>query len=175
MDNPSNKKGSASIILVTIIVLLLGAVGYLAVKKPSPLPAPANEAPNYGANENKIISELQSLWVATQAKFAVKAGESGTYNQPDKIQFIASTTLLVHYDDGLVDHISVLRYQNGTFTELKNIGVMSTIPQDAWQALVNVYGDSKYTAGSYTTSILRNGKGIEYPELTKVPENIFVR
>jgi len=170
-----SEKGSANIILVTIIVLLLGAVGYLAVKKPSPVLAPANEIPNYAANENKIISDLRFSWVSTQAKFAVKAGESGTYNQPDKVQFIASTTLIVHYDDGLVDHISVLRYQNGAFTELKNIGVMSTIPQDAWQALVTVYGDSKYPTGSYTTNILRNGKGIEYPELTKVPENIFVR
>ncbi|TSC59693.1 MAG: hypothetical protein LiPW15_713 [Parcubacteria group bacterium LiPW_15] len=175
MNNPSSNKGSVNIILVIIIVLLLGTVGYLATRTPSPLPAPANEAPDYNANENKIISDLLSSWVATQAKFAIKASESGTYNQPNKVQFIASTTLLVHYDDGLVDHISVLRYQNGTLTELKNVGVMSTMPQDAWQALVDVYGDSKYPVGSYTTNVFRNGKGIEYPELTKVPENIFVR
>jgi len=175
MSNPQTKKGSANIILVIIIVLLLGVIGYLAMKNPSPLPAPANEAPDYNANENKIIGELRSFWVATQAKFAIKAGESGTYNQPDKVQFIASTTLIAHYDDGLVDHISVLRYQNGTFIELKNVGVMSTMPQDAWQALVDVYGDIKYPVGSYTTNVFRNGKGIEYPEITKVPENIFVK
>lgn len=173
MNNPLNKKGSTNIILVIIIVLLLGAVGYLAMRNPSPLPA--NEVPNYSANENKIVSDLLSSWIATQSKFAVKAGESGTYNQPDKIQFISANTMLAHYDDGLVDHISVLRYENGAFTELKNVGVMSTMALDAWQTLVSAYGDNKYPVGSYTTNILRNGKGIEFPELTKVPENIFVR
>lgn len=168
-----NKKGSANIVLIIIIVLLLSAAGYLAASKRTL--APANEVPNYSASENKIVSDLLSSWVATQAKFAVKAGESGTYNQPDKIQFISANTLLAHYDDGLVDHISVLRYENNTFAELKNVGVMSAMALDAWQTLVGTYGDSKYPVGSYTTNILRNGRGIEFPELTKVPENVFVR
>ncbi len=173
MNNPARKKGSANIVLIIIIVLLLSAAGYLAANKRTL--APANKAPNYGASENKIVSDLLSSWVATQAKFAVRAGESGTYNQPDKVQFISTNTILAHYDDGLVDHISVLRHKNNTFTELKNVGVMSTMALDAWRALVNLYGDNKYPVGSYTTNILRNGRGIEFPELTKVPENIFVR
>lgn len=171
MNNPANKKDSVNIILVIIIVILFGAIGYLAMRNPSPVPVISDSE----ANENKIVSDLLSSWIATQAKFAVKAGESGTYNQPDKIQFVSANTLLVHYDDGLVDHISVLRYENSLFTELKNVGVMSTMSQDAWQALVNAYGDNKYPASSYTTNILRNGKGIEFTELTKVPENVFVK
>lgn len=173
MNNPAGRKGSANIVLIIIIVLLLSAVGYLAASKRTL--APTDEVSNSGESENKIVSDLLSSWVATQAKFAAKAGESGTYNQPDKVQFISANTLLAHYDDGLVDHISVLRYESRTFTELKNVGVMSTMAPDAWQTLVGVYGDEKYLASSYTTNILRNGKGIEFPELTKVPENIFVR
>ncbi len=168
-----NKKGSVNIILVIIIVFLLATVGYLATGKRSL--APVDEVSNYDASENKTVSDLLSSWITTQSKFTVKAGESGTYNQPDKVQFISADTLLVHYDDGLVDHISVLGYENGAFTELKNVGVMSTMTLDAWQELVAVYGDSKYPESSYTTNILRNGKGIEFPELTKVPENVFVR
>jgi len=58
---------------------------------------------------------------------------------------------------------------------LKNVGVMSTMPFSEWQALMKTYGDQKFSVANYTTSIVRNGKFVNYTELTKVPENVFVR
>lgn len=171
-------------VLVVMIVLLVGVVGYFAFKKSSP--SPTTEVSNSGQNEtptqtssptpseDKIISDLHTSWVTTQSKFSSKAGES-TYNQPSKVQFISKDTLLVYYDDGLVDHISVVQYKNGIFTELKNVGVMSTMSMSEWRALVKTYGDQNFSASSYTTSILRNGQLVNYQTLTKVSENVFVR
>lgn len=176
-------------VLVVIIVLLAGVAGYFAFKKSSP--NQSGEVPNSGQNEtqtqtqtqtgsqtpteNKIINDLRTSWMTTQSKFSSKAGESGTYNQPSKVQFISNDNLLVYYDDGLVDHISVVQYKNGTFTELKNVGVMSTMSMGEWQTLVKTYGDQNFSASNYTTSILRNGQFVNYQTLTKVSENVFVR
>lgn len=152
-------------ILVTVTILLLGVSGYFVSIASSPVPV----------SEDKIVSDLSTSWVATQSKFSSKAGESGTYNQPDKVQFISEDTLLVHYDDGLVDHISVVRHKKGVFTELKNVGVASTLSIGTWQMLVRDYGDRDFSAISYAISIVRNGKMVNFQTLTRVSENVFVR
>ncbi|MDO8569355.1 MAG: hypothetical protein Q7R89_01035 [bacterium] len=187
----NNQKGFANIVLIVVIVMVVvGAVGYFAfVKKsepivqqptptqtntPAPTPTPTPTASQV-PNEDTLIKQLLASWVTIQSKFSSKAGESGTYNQPSKVQFIAKDTFLVYYDDGLVDHISILQFKNGTFVELKNVGVMSTMPINEWQALVKTYGDQNFSISNYTTDILRNGKQVSYTELTKVPENVFVR
>ena len=126
-------------------------------------------------DEDTLINQLLASWVATQSKFSVKAGESGIYNSPNKVQFIARDTFLVHYDDGLSDHISILQFKNGAVIELKNVVAKSTIPLDEWRALVKNYGDQNFSVSNYTTYILRNGKQISYTKLTKVPENVFVK
>jgi hypothetical protein len=174
--------------LIVVIVILVCAVGYFAFVKKSepvaqqPIPAQTNTpapTPTPTAfqvpSEDILIKKLLTSWVAIQSKFSSKAGESGTYNQPSKIQFIAKDTFFVYYDDGLVDHISILQFKNGTFVELKNVGVMSNMPLNEWQALVKTYGDQNFSDSNYTTDILRNGKQVSYTELTKVPENVFVK
>jgi hypothetical protein len=152
-------------ILITVTILLLGVSGYFVFITSSPVPV----------SKDKILSDLGTSWVVTQSKFSSRAGESGTYNQPDRVQFISEDTLLVHYDDGLVDHISVVRYENGAFTELKKFGAASTMSIGAWQMLVKDYGDQDFSAISYATSILRNGKMVNFQTLTRVSENVFVR
>lgn len=42
--------------------------------------------------ESQFIQRLLSSWNITQSHFATKAGESGTYNPPSKIQFITDDT-----------------------------------------------------------------------------------
>ncbi|OGZ01917.1 MAG: hypothetical protein A2946_02675 [Candidatus Liptonbacteria bacterium RIFCSPLOWO2_01_FULL_53_13] len=131
--------------------------------------------PTQAYGEDALIRQLLASWAVTQSKFSAKAGESGTYGSPGQLQFIAKDTLLVYYDDGLVDHTSVLRYKDGAFTELKHVGIMNTMPLNQWEALVKTYGDQNFPASSYTTYVVRDGKFIDYKELTKVPENVFVK
>lgn len=178
-----SKKWSISILI--IVILLIGVLIYLSIKRPytNRLIETADtrenqnsiEAPSSVPDESKILSHLLISWLTTQSKFSVKAGEGGIYNGPTKVQFISNDTMFVYYDDGLVDHISVLRYGNSVFVELKNIGVMSAMSLTEWQALVKIYGNQNFTPSNYTTGISRNGKYVEYEELTKVSENIFVK
>ena len=158
-----------------IFLLLLAAVlvveAYLIYQKnhqniyleDGPRPAVSSRS----QSENETIQKLLVSWKDTQGKFSSKAGESGTFNPPSRVQFISSDTLLVYYDDGLVDHISVLRFKNNLFSELKNVGVMSTMPQSQWQSLVSTYGDVNYPVSSYQSS---DGK-----RFVKVSANVFVK
>lgn len=118
------------------------------------------------ANENNLINKLLENWKEVQSKFFIKAGESGTYNAPDKLQFISSDTLLVHYDDGLADHNSVLQFKDDSFVELSFIKnkVRDKIPGDAWKEIVNQYGDKNYSIANY---IIDSGVS------KKVMDNIF--
>jgi hypothetical protein len=159
------------IVLVAIIVIVLG---YILIRGNTfgpylpPTPGSARTITvSQASNENGLIQQLLASWKTTQSAFSVKAGESGTYNLPDKIQFISADTILVHYDDGLVDHISVLQFKNDIFTELKNIGVMSTMPLDQWQTLISTYGNVNYPFSNYQSS--------DYKTFVKVSRNIFVK
>ena len=173
--------------LVAGTVILLIFIGYLMfMKKPTAdnqqgtsSPESTNIVSNTSGNtapaqqvsqapsENQIIQALLVNWKSTQAEFSLKAGESGTFNPPSKIQFISADTMLVYYDDGLVDHVSVVQYKNGIFVELKNVGVMSTMSQSQWQSLVSTYGNSVYDFSNYQSS--------DYKTFTKTSTNIFVR
>gem|GEM_PF-6612242 len=150
-----------------VIILLIG-VGYFTFVKKSVvnnetvLPI-MTETPT----ENEVIQLLLSSWKATQSKFVAKAGESGTFNAPSKIQFIAADTMLINYDDGLVDHISILQFQDNSLVELKRVGTMMRLTQSEWQALVKTYGDPAYPVSNYESS--------DYALFTKVAGNIFVK
>lgn len=183
----NTQKGSANVWLLAVIVILLIIVGYLLfMKKPAAenqqvtsSPESTNTVSNTNNNtisgqqvsqtpsENQIIQTLLVNWKSTQVKFSSKAGESGTFNPPSKIQFISADNMLVYYDDGLVEHISVVQFKNGSFVELKNVGVMSTVSQSQWQSLVSAYGNSIYTPSNYQSS--------DYKTFTKTSTNIFVR
>jgi hypothetical protein len=155
-----------------------GLVPALPMPTPTPMLTPTPTISQI-PSEDALIKQLLFSWIITQSNFSSKAGESGTYNQPSKVQFIANDTLLAYYDDGLVDHISILQFKNGAFVELKNVGVMSTMSLDEWQTLVMTYGSQNFSVSNYITSILKNGlkngQLVNYEELTKVSENVFVR
>lgn len=171
------QKGSVNVWLVVIILILLVLVGYFVlIKKPTTEiqqinitteTIKNNISNNETSIENDFIQKLLSSWKITQSKFSTKAGESGTFNPPSKIQFISADTVLAYYDDGLVDHISVVQLKNNSFVELKNVGVMSTMTQAQWLTLVNTYGSTNYPVSNYQSS--------DYKTFSKVSSNIFVR
>jgi uncharacterized protein YneF (UPF0154 family) len=183
------QKGSMNVVLIVIIIALLIVVGYFVFMKQSQntkqlesatsIPENTNTISNLNTNqvqvntvsqtpsENELIQKLLTSWKTVQLSFSSKAGESGTFNAPSKIQFISSDTMLVNYDDGLVDHVSVVRYKNNSFTELKNVGVMSTMSMTQWQGIVSTYGNAGYAYSNYQSS--------NYKNFSKVSSNIFVR
>ena len=158
-------KRNIKIITTLILLVLIGWGGYeLFAPRPvcCALPPTVEKM-----NEDKTLTRLINSWKVTQSKFSVKAGESGTYNAPDKVQFISADTVLVHYDDGLVDHISVLRFIGEEFIELKNVGVMNTMSQNQWKALFDMYGSTDYNM----SNLQSNDKGL----YIQVAKNIFVK
>jgi hypothetical protein len=154
--NPTTQKRSASVwlILGIIVVVAIGAGIY-----------EFNGRTSQETRERATIDSLIASWRSVSKTFSSKAGESGNFNNPDKIQFISSDTMLVHYDDGLVDHISVVQKKDNSFVELKNIGVKSVIPLDSWVELVKTYGDIHYRPMNYHFDVNK---------WVLVPENTFV-
>ncbi len=151
-------------ILTVILVICVITIGYFVYTKTF-VSVPS---------ESQILSRVLSNWKQIQIQLTPKAGESGTFNQPTKIQFITRDIFFVYYDDGLVDHISLLKYANGSFMEIQYFGVMSTFSEQSWKSLIGIYGNDSYHISNYTTGISRNGTYIDFKSLTKVPENVFV-
>jgi hypothetical protein len=161
------QKGSTNVWLIVIIVILLIVIGYLTlIRTPVVDNQQVNSAPQV-LSEDEVIERLLSSWKITQSKFSIKAGESGTYNSPTEIQFISADTMFIHFDDGLVDHISLLQFKDNSFTELKLVGTMSIMSQTEWQDLVNMYGSEGYEVTNYELHTIG--------EIVKVPNNVFVR
>jgi hypothetical protein len=161
------QKGLTNVWLIVIIVILLVVIGYITLIK---TPLVDNQQGNSTIDvlsEDEVIQKLLSSWKITQSKFSIKAGESGTYNSPTEIQFISADTMFIYYDDGLVDHISILQFKNNLFTELKLVGTMSKMSQTEWQDLVNMYGSEGYQISNYGPQ--------PFEEFVKVPNNLFVR
>lgn len=163
---PRSHSPLAKPVLVAVIIFFVGLFALVLIDKYHWLD---QETPSYTIDTNPeetIINNLLLTWKTTQANFSVKAGESGTYNQPSKIQFISTNTMLVYYDDGLVDHISVIRFDQGSFKELQNVGAMSTMSQSQWQTILNTYGLAGYPVSNYQSNDQRT--------FIKVVNNIFV-
>jgi hypothetical protein len=147
------------LIIIAVAGVLLVVCYFVFTKKTSMYIAPDLE--------RSMVNMLLKNWTDFQSRFAVKAGESGTYNQPNKIQFIAPETVLVHYDDGLNDAISILRFYKSAFLEIKQLGSIDTLPEEKWKAIVKAYGDPNYIIQNFEEGIASS--------MIKVSENIFVR
>lgn len=176
----NSKVGSVNMLLVIIIVLFVSALLYTTSKNksintdssaaftPETLSSPASvQSVPQTRNDFEVIQRILSSWTATQKTFVSKAGESGVYNPPSKIQFISPDTTLINYDDGLVDHISVLQFKDNAFKELKHIGMMNKMSSDQWKGLVSSYGSANFEVGNYESG--------DHKSFTKVSRNIFVR
>ena len=152
-------------ILTVILVVCVVTIGYFVYTKTF-VSAPS---------ERQILSRVFTDWKQIQLQMTPKAGESGIFNHPTKIQFITRDTFFVYYDDGLVDHVSLVKYANGAFLELQYFGTMSAFPEDSWKSIIGIYGNDSYRIANYTTGVSRNGTYIDFKSLTKVPENVFVQ
>ena len=129
------------------------------------------------ATESEILAQLNSDWQSIQATFKNRPGHPGTiaWIGPYMVQFIGRNNLLIDYEDGYVANTAVLNYESGQFKILETFNNHGLFTLSEWQDLVKKYGDPTYPVSSYSINAIRNNEIISFPELTKVPENVFVK
>ena len=188
-----NQKGFANIVLIAVIVVLIGAVGYFAfVKKsepiaeqPAPTPATNTQTPtpaNKTFSESEVIASLKTNWQTVQTSISFRPSfhnqaedAKKVWRTPSAIQFIGKNNVLVRFEDDNNVHVAVFKFDNGKFSLLEVFKNQAEFSLSDWQNLVNKYGDSSYSVSTYTTGLVRNKQIVSFTELTKVSENIFVK
>jgi len=191
-----NQKGFANIILVAVIVVLLGLVGYFAfVKKSEPVaqqttqtPTPTNNQntnptpANKTYSESEVLASLKTNWQSVQTAIPFRPSYHNQaenakqiWRTPEAVQFIGKNNILVRFEDDNNVHVAIFKFDNGKFNLLEVLKNQSEFSLSDWQNLVNKYGDSSYSVSTYTKGLVRNKQIVSFPELTKVSENIFVR
>ncbi len=128
-------------------------------------------------SETEVIADLKANWQTFQATFENRPVHPDTISWvgPYSVQFIGKNNLLVGYEDGYVASKNVLNYENGEFKTLETFNNRGLFTLSEWKNLINKYGDSSYSVSSYSINAIRNNEIISFPELTKVPENVFVK
>ena len=163
-------KGFIVPILLGIIILLLVVFGAYIYKSKKA------EAPDV-MSEIEIITSLKNNWPSIQASIPFRPTHPGTtaWLSPYSVQFIGNNNLLVNFEDGYNPGMAVLNFADSQFKILETFKNQGEFPLVDWQNLVKKYGDVSYFVSTYTVSLLRNNEIVSFQELTKVPENVFVK
>ncbi|MDO8676185.1 MAG: hypothetical protein Q7K16_00800 [Candidatus Azambacteria bacterium] len=189
-----NQKGFANIVLIAVIVILVGAVGYFAfVKKsepiaqqPTPTPTPNTQiqtpTPVKTFSESEIIASLKTNWQSIQASVPFRPAYHNQvedakkiWSNPNAVQFIGKNNVLVRFEDDNNAHVAVFNFNGGKFNFSEVFKNQSEFTLSDWQNLVKKYGDTSYSVSTYTGDLVRNKQIVSFPDLTKVSENIFVK
>ena len=173
----NDQKGIANVILIGAVFLLIAVGGYFVVtQKSEPITEEiVNNQTQY--SELEIIPNLKSNWQAIQALVPFRPGHPGTlaWSNPDAVQFFGNDNLLIRFEDGYMSVTAVLNFSNDQFKILETFKNHGEFTFSDWQSLVKKYSDSSYPVSTYTIGLVRNKEILSFPELTKVPENVFVK
>ena len=181
--------------MVAVAVILFGAAGYfMFVKKSEPVaqqPTPGSALNTQTQiltpvsktiSESEIIASLKTNWQAIQVSIPFRPAYHNQtedvkkiWRTPNTVQFIGKNNVLVRFEDDNDVHIAVFNFNNSKFNFLEVFKSQGEFTFSDWQNLVNKYGDSSYSVGTYTTDLIRNKQIVIFPDLTKVSENIFVK
>jgi len=192
-----NQKGFANIILIVVVVVAIVAVGgyFVFSKKSEPVSQTGNTTPTQTNNQNtnptpvsktysesEILASLKTNWQSTQTLIPFRPSFHNqaedlkkVWRTPDAVQFIGKGGVLVRFEDDNNAHVAVLKFDNGKFSLLEVFKNQGEFTLSDWQNLVNKYGDSSYSVSTYTTGLIRNKEIVNFTDLTKVSENIFVK
>lgn len=166
--------------MLIIIIVLLFVVGYSALVKNSSLSSGANYAQT-SKTESDIIASLKANWQSVQAlvpsRPSYSQDKSGTnvWQTPYIVQFIGKDNILIEIEDDNNAHVVVLHSNGNQFGLLEFFKNQYNFTLSDYQSLVKKYGDSSYETSTYTIGLVRNKETIMFPNLTKVPENIFLK
>lgn len=133
-------------------------------------------------SETEILASLKTNWRTVQLSIPFRpayhnqAENAGKiWRTPTAVQFIGKNNVLVGFEDDNNAHVAVFNFNGSKFTFSEVFKNQSEFTLSDWQNLVNKYGGSSYSVGTYTTGLIRNKQIVSFPDLTKVPENIFVK
>ena len=177
-----HQKGLANIVLVIVIVLLVGAVGYFAfIKKSEPVSETNNTASTQTDAESEVLAKLKIDWQSAQTLIPFRPSyhnqaedAKGVWRSPNAAQFIGENNILVRFEDDNNTHVAVFGFGDNGFSLLEIFKNQGEFTLSGWQNLVSKHGDASYSVSTYTTGLVKDGQIVGFPELTKVSENIFV-
>ncbi len=159
-----------------IVLLIIGGGVYVYKNKKADLPL----AEIISESQKSILLTMKDDWQSIQGKIPFRPGHPGTTDwlAPNAVQFISTTSMLINFEDGYTSNLALLNISipDGEFQILETWKNKSLFTQEEWQEVVNKYGSSAFpVVSTYTVSLVRGAEIISFPELTKVPENVFVK
>ena len=166
------------ILLGIIILLLVGGGVYIYKNQKAEAPDVVDAGTqNNVITETEILASLKTNWQIIQTSISFRPTHPGTtaWLSPYSVQFIGNNNLFVSFEDGYSVGMAVLNFTNGQFKILETFKNQGEFPLVDWQNLVKKYGDASYSISTYTVSLMRNNEIVSFQELTKVPENVFVK
>ncbi len=167
-----------SFLLGIIILLLVGGGVYIYKNKKVEAPVVVDtDIQNNVITEAEILVSLKNDWQTIQTSISFRPNHPGTtaWLSPYSVQFIGNNNLLVSFEDGYSVGMAVLNFTNSQFKILETFKDKGEFTLIEWQNLVKKYGDASYSVNTYTVSLMRNNEIVSFEELTKVPENVFVK
>lgn len=184
MKNSNYGLAPIAIILIVAGILALAGGGwwYLQNQQKAVAPAQNQQASqqNSAVSETDILNNLKSSWITVQNLISFRPSfhnqnQAKVWRGPLSVQFISAQNLLVSFEDDNNTHVAVFQFSNSQFLLREVIQNVTEFPFQDWQAIVKKYGDSTYPVSTYTKSLVRNGQMVNYDDLTKVPENVFLK
>ncbi|OIO29839.1 hypothetical protein COX93_03030 [Candidatus Nomurabacteria bacterium CG_4_10_14_0_2_um_filter_30_12] len=182
------QKGFVSVIFVVLAVVLAGIIMYLTLIKK--VDAPANDNPimqepiKVGCDFDKdtrikTINTFVDSWLEFEKKVVERPVLGSTvWGKPNYYQFIGNNRILINFEDGHVALASVIEYrcEKDNAIGFSNLEIFNDFPfnEVRWNSLYSKYGNKDYGVYSYTKSIFKGGKIIQYNDWTEVPENLFI-
>lgn len=185
----TNQKGFNKVILVGIAILLIAGGYYIFTRNFQP--TDSYQEPTLEERltlETQILTSLKSKWPAIQTSIPFRPSFHNQAEDAAKIwripsavqflgrpvKFIGTDNILVRVEDDNNVHTIVFKWNGALNLEevLKNQGEFTL---SDWKVLAVKYGDPSYQISTYTIDVVRDGKIILFPDLTKVPENIFMK
>lgn len=168
-----NQKGLANIVLIVVIVAIITVGGYfIFVKKSEPAIF----------SELEILTNLKANWQSIQTLIPFRPAYHNQiedakkiWRSPKTVQFIGRNSVLVRFEDDDQVHVAVFKFDDSKFDLLEVFKNQGEFILSEWQNLVKKYGNIDYLVSTYTTDLVRNKQIVSFQDLTKVPENIFIR
>jgi hypothetical protein len=163
------KKILPIVLLVTATLILTGYV--LSKTRVPKEPVPSDSTTTPAIYQQDQIQMLLAGWPLLSKQITLSPANGSWFISA--IQLIASSTVLVSFEDGHDAHTAVVDLAS---SHIKTVYQSKTrFAKNEWKNIVASYGAPAYVPATYVRSIVRGTKLVAFDQFTKVPENVFVR
>ena len=133
-------------------------------------------------SESKILAGLKTDWQTVQTLIPFRPtyhnqaeNAAKIWRTPFAVQFIGKNNALVRFEDDNNVHIVLVNSDDGKFNLLETFQNQGEFALSDWQNLISKHGATSYPVSTYTVDLVRNGELVSFQDLTKVPENVFLK